>query len=68
MLSAPVEFMGYAFTQGVEDTLSSLSSKAEAFTASFDMVENRYESVGTEVRRDLGGFAHKSIFQYRYAA
>ena len=61
VLSAPVEFMGYAFTQGVEDTLSSLSSKAEAFTASFDMVENRYESVGTEVRRDLGDSLTKAF-------
>ena len=61
VLSAPVEFLGYAFNQGVEDTLSSLSSKAEAFTASFDMVENRYESVGTEVRRDLGDSLTKAF-------
>lgn len=61
ILMAPVEFMGYALQTADHDTLYSLSQKADAFTASFETVENRYESVGTEVRYDLGDSMKKAF-------
>ena len=61
VLAAPVEFLGRALEMQDEATLVSLSEQAKTFTAEFRRVEESYEAVGTEVRRDLGDSMTKAF-------
>lgn len=61
VLAAPVEFLGRAREVQDEATLASLSEQAKTFTAEFRRVEENYEAVGTEVRRDLGDSMSKAF-------
>lgn len=61
VLAAPVEFLGHALETADVDTLHSLSERAVVFTADYSKAEQSYESVGTEVRRDLGDSIQKAF-------
>lgn len=61
VLGAPVEFLGQALESPDADTLAGLSEQAKTFTAEYSRVEQSYEAVGTEVRRDLGDSITKAF-------
>lgn len=61
VLGAPVEFLGHALESQDADTLAGLSGQARTFTAEYSRVEQSYEAVGTEVRRDLGDSMKKAF-------
>ena len=61
VLAAPVEFLGRVLETREENTLASLSEQAKAFAVEFQRVEENYEAVGTEVRRDLGDSMTKAF-------
>ena len=61
VLAAPVEFLGRMWESQETDTLASVAGQAKTFTAEFQRVEESYEAVGTEVRRDLGDSMAKAF-------
>lgn len=61
VLGAPVEFLGRALESQDTDTLAGLSGQAKTFTLEYSRVEQSYETVGTEVRRDLGDSMAKAF-------
>lgn len=61
VLSAPVELLGVTIEAGVSQTLGELSDSAVNLTAQYDKMEQSYEAVGTEVRRDLGDSITKAF-------
>lgn len=61
VLAAPVPFLGKAVETQKTDTLRDLAQNAVRFTEEFGKLEKNYESVGTEVRRDLGDSMQKAF-------
>lgn len=61
VMSAPAELLGITIEAGGEQTLSELSDSAVNLTAQYDKMEQSYEAVGTEVRRDLGDSITKAF-------
>lgn len=61
VLAAPISFLAKAMVEPDADTLQRLAQKATHYTEEFVKAEQRYEAVGTEVRRDLGDSMNKAF-------
>ncbi len=61
ILDAPVGLLAEAIRAEDTQTLRELSESAVALKAQYDKMEQTYEAVGTEVRRDLGDSIHKAF-------
>ena len=61
VLDAPLPFLGKMMVEQEPDTLQSFSEKAIVYTEDFTKVVHHYESVGTEVRQDLGDSMKKAF-------
>lgn len=61
VLDAPAPFFGKVMQDSEKESLQTLSSKAIVYTEEFSKIQHHYESVGTEVRRDLGDSMRKAF-------
>ena len=61
VLTAPAGLLGTAMEAGEELTLAGLSETATRQKEQFARMEQTYEAVGTEVRRDLGDSMNKAF-------
>lgn len=61
VLAAPIELLGITIEAGDSQTLGGLSDAAVDLTAQYGKMEQSYEAVGTEVRRDLGDSITKAF-------
>jgi hypothetical protein len=61
VMSAPVELLANTIPRADSITLSELSDSALTIKEQYDRMEQTYEAVGTEVRRDLGDSIQKAF-------
>lgn len=61
ILSAPAAVYGKTIATATEDTLADIASAGNELRAQMEAAGESYESVGTEVRRDLGDSIYKAF-------